>query len=180
MRDLSDKSAVQVEALPQTGMITLRVELTEPGLGETLARLGLSLPATREILTEGAGQIAWMSPDELMLIVPLAEVQATIDTLKDGLSDAHVLVADVSDARARFALSGPGARETLAKLCPVDLAPGHFQPGELRRTRLAQVAGAFWMTGPESFEIVCFRSVADYVERLLRDAAAMGVEGLSL
>lgn len=180
MRDLSDSSAVRVETLPQTGMITLRLELTDPSLDETLSRLGLSLPATREILTAGARQIAWMSPDELMLIVPLDEVQATIGTLKDSLSDAHALIADVSDARARFALSGPVARETLAKLCPVDLAPGRFEPGELRRTRLAQVAGAFWMTGPESFEIVCFRSVADYVDLLLRDAAAMGVEGLSL
>jgi sarcosine oxidase subunit gamma len=59
----------------------------------------------------------------------------------------------------------------MAKLCPVDLAPGSFGPGQIRRTRLAQVPAALWMDSDDSFRIVCFRSVAQYVFDVLRTAA---------
>ena len=86
----------------------------------------------------------------------------------------HHLVADVSDARAVIALSGAGAREVLAKGAPVDMAQDRFGPAEIRRTRLGQVAVAFWMTGPETFELVCFRSVAGFVFDWLTVAAQPG------
>ena len=35
----------------------------------------------------------------------------------------------MSDARAVFQVSGPSAREVMAKLCPVDLSPEAFKPG---------------------------------------------------
>ena len=38
---------------------------------------------------------------------------------------------------------------------------------------------AFWMTGPDAFELVCFRSVADYAGKLLASAAG-NVEGIAL
>jgi sarcosine oxidase subunit gamma len=62
----------------------------------------------------------------------------------------------------------------MAKLAPVDFAPGAFGPGDFRRSRLAQVAGAFWMEEDGSFCIICFRSVADYVFKLLKVAAQPG------
>ena len=80
------------------------------------------------------------------------------------------------NARAMVRLSGKGAREVLAKLSPVDLAPGSFGPGDFRRTRVAQVAAAFWMEADESFRIVCFRSVAEYLFGVLKVAAQPGSE----
>ena len=65
-------------------------------------------------------------------------------------------------ARAVIRVTGAGARETLAKLCPVDLAPGTFTPGMVRRTRLGQIPAAFWLDGRGAFHLICFRSVADY------------------
>ncbi|MDP5334258.1 MAG: sarcosine oxidase subunit gamma, partial [Paracoccaceae bacterium] len=58
-----------------------------------------------------------------------------------------------------------------AKLAPVDLHPAHVGPGDVRRTRLAQVAGAFWMPEAGQINVVCFRSVAQYVFDLLCTAA---------
>jgi len=81
---------------------------------------------------------------------------------------------DVSDARAVFDLSGPRARDVLAKLCPVDLSQDTFTVGMFRRTRMAQVPAAFWLRGPETFRIVCFRSQAQYVFDLLKVAAQPG------
>ena len=80
----------------------------------------------------------------------------------------------MSDARAVFRLDGPGAREVLAKGAPVDLAPAAFGPGDFRRTRLGQVAAAFWMPEPEVFDLMCFRSVAGFVADWLATAARPG------
>ena len=90
------------------------------------------------------------------------------------LEGEHALVVDVSDARASFIVRGRAARDVMAKLAPVDLAPGQFEPGMFRRTRLAQVPVAFWMPTPEMFQLVCFRSHAVYVRDLLETAAAPG------
>jgi sarcosine oxidase subunit gamma len=48
-------------------------------------------------------------------------------------------------------------------------------PGELRRTRAAQVAAAFWREG-DGYTLVCFRSVAGYVMGLLSHSALPGSE----
>jgi sarcosine oxidase subunit gamma len=45
-----------------------------------------------------------------------------------------------------------------------------------RRSRLAQVPAAFWMPDAETFQIVCFRSVARYMFDLLSIAAQPGSE----
>jgi hypothetical protein len=72
--------------------------------------------------------------------------------------------------RGRSRMSEVPAREALAKLCPVDLAPGVFEAGEMRRTRLAQVPAAFWWE-EDGFTLVCFRSVAQYAFDVLKGAA---------
>jgi sarcosine oxidase subunit gamma len=91
------------------------------------------------------------------------------------LGTTHALAVNVSDARAMFRVSGgAAAREVLAKLCPVDMSPGVFKSGMFRRTRMAQVATAFWMDDNEDIYIICFRSVAQYVFDLLKTAAQPG------
>ena len=64
----------------------------------------------------------------------------------------------------------------MAKLAPVDLSPDAFKLGMFRRTRMAQVAAAFWMVDDTTFQIVCFRSNAQYVLDLLKVAAQKGSE----
>lgn len=166
-----------VAEAPLQGMITLRGDLTDASLvAAATAATGAAMPGTRQITTAAEGALAWMSPDELLLLVPHAQAPAITRTLSDALSGIHAMAVEVSDARAVFTVSGVGAREVLSKLCPVDLAPGRFAPGEIRRTRIAQVPAAFWMSTPDEFTVVCFRSVAQYVFDLLRQSAQPGGE----
>ncbi len=191
-----------IEEIGPLGMVTIRGDLADPALATALGRvLGLDLPAARRIVgaggnlagdgaaPAGAGQgaagfaLAWMSPDELMAILPYRAVADVVARLRDALGAAHFTVVDVSDARAVFRITGARAREVLAKLAPVDLHPGSFRAGEIRRTRLAQTAAAFWIDpsaaapgGGESFMLVSFRSVAAYVFGLLETAARPGGE----
>ncbi|MEQ8900386.1 MAG: sarcosine oxidase subunit gamma family protein [Roseovarius sp.] len=160
-----------------TGMITLRGDLSSAEVKAAVQKaVGLDVPAQRQALSGQGTAVLWMSPDELLLICAYYGVAETIATLEAALKGQHFLAVNVSDARTYMQLSGAGAREVLAKLCPVDLSEAAFTPGMFRRTRMAQVPAAFWLDEDGTFHLICFRSVADYAFNLLKTAALPGGE----
>jgi sarcosine oxidase subunit gamma len=71
-------------------------------------------------------------------------------------------LSDQSDARCIVEISGPKARETLAKLAPVDLHPRVFQKHTTALTVLGHVAGQITQIGDEpTFQLMVFRSFAE-------------------
>lgn len=159
------------------GMITLRGDLDSKHIRKAaIAVAGVDFPGARMCNCEGESGIAWMSPDELLVMCPYAEVPAALEKIHQAKDKHHALAANVSDARAVFQVKGPYAREVMAKLAPVDLDASVFTPGMFRRTRMAQVPAAFWMRDDETFQVICFRSVAQYVFDLLKIAAQPGSE----
>jgi sarcosine oxidase subunit gamma len=56
------------------------------------------------------------------------------------------------------------------------MRPSSFAVGTMRRTRMAQVAAAFWMRDARTIDVICFRSVSEYVFGILSVAAAEGAE----
>ncbi|MEM0949060.1 MAG: sarcosine oxidase subunit gamma family protein [Pseudomonadota bacterium] len=169
------EGAARIEEAGLRGMITLKGDLGAAKLKAAVrAVTGCDLPGQRGVEVAGTRGLCWMAPDELLVLVPYTGVAETLAALDQGLKGLHYLAENVSDARAVFVVSGDGAREVLAKLSPADLRPATFGPGEMRRTRLAQVAAAFWMREDGAFEIICFRSVAGYVFNLLSNAAEPG------
>ena len=159
------------------GMITLRCDLSSKSLNDTVHNLtGMEVPGQGDARFMEEWGILWMSPDELLVFCPPDEAVAATVELEAALEATHALVADVSDARTVFAVSGAGSREVLAKLTPADIAPDRLRPGMVRRSRLAQVPAAFWLAAENSFRVICFRSVAGYVFDLLSTAATSGSE----
>ncbi|THD72661.1 sarcosine oxidase subunit gamma [Thalassobius vesicularis] len=174
------KGAITVQEVGPQGMITLRGDLSDAAFGAAVAQVtGASVPGQRKITHAGANAVAWMSPDELLILLPYAEVGAAVSSLNAALAGTHFLAVNVSDARALFRVTGkPGpVREVIAKLAPADLSPDAFALGDIRRTRLAQVAAAFWLTQEGEANLVCFRSVARYAFDLLATSAAAGPVG---
>lgn len=155
------------------GMITLRAKGVKALDKAVKAVTGTKLPAQRRIEVNGDRACGWMSPDEYLLIVPYAEVAASLASLAKALAGEHHLAVDVSDARAVFRIEGEKASQVLRKLSPVDFET--LEPGELRRSRAAQVAAAMWQQDG-GFTLVCFRSVAAYVMGLLTHSAQPGSE----
>jgi sarcosine oxidase, subunit gamma len=175
LQGASHKGFAEVAEAGLKGMITLRGDLSSAKMKKAVkAATGTAVPAARRIVTGEGKAAAWMSPDELLILVPYEAAQEKVAALQNALEDEHHLVADVSDARAVFTVKGPKADQVLMKLCPVDF-PG-LAEGEIRRTRAAQVAAAFWKSGPEEFTLVSFRSVAGYVMGLLETSARAGSE----
>jgi len=152
-------------------MITLRGDLSASALVAVVqAVTAQTMPATGQAFVVGQRGVAWMSPDELLVMVPYADVAAVLSQFEAALTGQHALAVDVSDARAVFQVIGPDAHEVLARVCPVDLHADSFGPGQFRRTRMAQIAAAFWRH-ENGFDVICFRSVADYAGRVLQNAA---------
>lgn len=166
---------VRVAEVGLRGMITLRGDLSSVALAGALRSVtGAEMPGQRQISTGAKGSVAWMSPDELLIMVDYADAAKTVHALQAALGEEFATVVDVSDARAVFTLSGPQTRDVLAKICPVDFAG--FGVGEIRRTRAAQVAVALLRMNQDEFTLVCFRSVALYMWDLLTTVARPGGE----
>jgi len=168
---------VMVQEEPPQGMITLRGDLVSPPVQKAVkACTKTVVPQQGWVVFEGNDQAVWMSPDELLLLVPYTDISARLEKIKKAMNGEHFLAENVSDARAMFTASGPGVREVLAKLTPADVSAQSLAPGHVRRTRLAQVPAAFWLEDDETCRIICFRSVAQYVFDLLKTAAAPETE----
>jgi len=164
-----------VEEAGLVGMIALRADLSLAKVAKAVqAACGADMPAPLKITTGAKGSVAWMSPDELLLFVAYDHVVGVAARLEKALKTSHALAVNVSDARAVFRLTGARAHEVIMKLSPADIRT--MAPGDFRRTRLAQVPAAFHMPDENTFEIIAFRSVGEYVFGLLSRAAQAGGE----
>lgn len=163
---------VKVFEIGPVGMISLRAKADVPGLqAAIMAAVGTAVPAQRQIEIAGEKAAGWMSPDEYLLLLPYGETDAALAAIATALAGQHHLAVTLSDARAVFRIEGAKADQALAKLSPVDFAT--LGAKELRRTRAAQVAAAFWRDG-DGYTLVCFRSVAGYMMGLLSHSAMPG------
>ncbi|WP_114285335.1 sarcosine oxidase subunit gamma [Candidatus Halocynthiibacter alkanivorans] len=168
---------VSIKEAGLRGMISVRGDFAAASFTKAVSALtGADFPAVNEAKFAGDYAILWMSPDELLILCAYENAQADADKLAADLAGEHALVANVSDARALFAMSGELLREALMKLTPANVSEDAFKPGQVRRTRLAQAAAAVWMLEDGSVEIMCFRSVGDYMFKLLCNAANPGAE----
>ncbi|WP_299191498.1 sarcosine oxidase subunit gamma [uncultured Litoreibacter sp.] len=168
---------VTVTEMGLRGMITLRGDLSSAKLKKAVKAVsGVDVPGVNSCVLKGDQAVAWMSPDELLLMCPHDRADTAVEKLSTALKGQHFLAANVSDARAVFQVQGQAAREVIAKLAPVDMSPDAFPAGHFRRTRLAQTPAAFYMPDAQTVELICFRSVAGYVFDLLSRAATLGAE----
>ena len=175
------QSSLPVRRVLSTGMITVRGDLRSPRMQQVLESASLGkIPQTGKFCTDNDRFIAWMSPDELLLIVPGDVVAELAASLSQELVSLPGLAVDVSDARVLFEIVSPAVRDILAKETPADMLPSAFGHNTVRRTRLGQVAVAIWLPKPGQARLVCRTSEASYVEELLNSSCSSAVPGLFL
>lgn len=174
MSEVLFNSLVRITAPPPRALLVLRGDAAVQNLA--LGALGLTVPGQRRIVAAGGRMAGWMAPDEVLILLPPEQLAPALADLRALLEGQHHLLADISDSRALFRLEGRRWREVLAKAVPVDLAPGRFEPGELRRSHAGQVAVAFWAEGADAAMLICMRSVAGYLRELLATLARPGSE----
>jgi sarcosine oxidase, subunit gamma len=145
-------------------------------LAEAIERAGSEAVRLREIpfLTQlnvraadeprpDIGAVLRLGPDEWLVVAP-----------EDAAPELHGdAVVDVSGWRTTLELSGPRARDVLAKGCSLDLHPSVFGVGAHAQTLLAQAQAIVWLVDEEPvFRLLVRSSFAAYVATWLLDAMA--------
>jgi sarcosine oxidase subunit gamma len=138
-------------------------------------RLGVPLPLepnTHVATADGARRVAWLGPDEWLVLDTAPEDDPDLEADLGPLVAGAGAVIDVSHGRAGLALAGPGARELLEHGCPIDLHPRSFVPGRAAQTELA-LAHALLLAIDDAptVQVLVRPSFAGYLADWLTDAA---------
>ena len=77
-------------------------------------------------------------------------------------------ISDQSGGRTVLRISGPRARDVLAKGLPIDLDPRGFPLGSAATSTISLMGVQLWQTGdPQSYDLAIFRSVSQSFWRWL-------------
>lgn len=118
-------------------------------LGAALKAMGLGWPDPGQSRRKGEAAILWSGMDQAFLIgadpAPL-----------EGLA----ALTDQSDGWARMRIKGAGAEAALARLVPLDLRAQVFAEGQVARTGLNHMMLHIGRSGPDTFDLMVFRSMA--------------------
>jgi sarcosine oxidase subunit gamma len=118
-------------------------------LAKALKALGLSFPAPNQVSSKDDARLVWTGRDQAFLI----------GAAPQGL-DGLAALTDQSDGWAALRLDGPGAGDVLARLYPLDLRAAAFPVGRVARAPLNHMSSILMRPGPQSFEMLVFRSMA--------------------
>lgn len=175
--NIADDS-VTIAERPFLGHLNLRGKAQEIGVSVKEV-FGVDLPTEPNTVSiDGAGIALWTGPDEWLLIHRSDEDVSRVDDLARHASDKHVSIVDLSSAQTVIYVTGSRARDVLARGCPLDLHSRVFGPGQCAQTHFGHIPVTVWLDNskpdPQSdpwFNVVVRRSFADYLWRLLDDAA---------
>jgi sarcosine oxidase subunit gamma len=139
-----EEAAAGVIVAPRESLGLATMMAFDGKVDELRARLralyGFEAPA-RPVIAQGHGlDLAWAGPEQWLAVSGERTVAERLAEELKGLA----AVTDQSDARAVLRVSGPKAREALAKGCPIDLHPRAFRPGDTVLTAIAHVGVQIW------------------------------------
>ncbi|MHB2167872.1 sarcosine oxidase subunit gamma [Alsobacter sp. R-9] len=165
----------------------------EGALGAALsAAFGLSLPPGGKRIEGAAGTAGeglslvfagpgqWLAVAERSLLAPLcggdslspAAGARFADTLRQAVGQSASVI-DQSDGRGVLRLSGPRARDVLAKGTGIDLHPRAFAPGDAAMTWCAHVDVTLWQRDAEpTYDLVIPRGFAGSFWHWLEESSA--------
>jgi len=174
-REHRGTAGVAMAERPFQGILDLRGREQEFGAGFEAA-FGFALPAAGAAAGKGRITAFRLGPDEWWLVTPDDDGKSA-DKLAEAAASGRASVTDIGESRACIQVSGPRARDLLAKGCPLDLHPRVCGPGAVAQSRVAKAevllhlaAGERARGGP-AFDLYVARSFADYLWRWLEDAA---------
>lgn len=109
--------------------------------------VGAGFPPPNRATGKAEARCIWVGPGQAMVMGP-------------SVSPPGAAVTDQSDAFAIVAVTGPLAEKALARLTPIDVRLTVFKRGHTARTLLNHMTCSITRTGPTTFEIMVFRSMA--------------------
>jgi sarcosine oxidase subunit gamma len=170
------EAGVEMGERPFPGIVGLRGEHKSVSAAVELA-LGLALPAEPNT-TASKGKAGaktrvealWLGPDEWWVLG--ADAGKLADKLVKALDGQPAAVTEVGESRTCIRVSGPHARDLLAKGCALDLHPRVFAAGACAQGQLAKATVLIHQVDDEpAYHVYVLRSFAEYLWLWLEDAA---------
>ncbi|MEK9752286.1 MAG: sarcosine oxidase subunit gamma family protein [Rhodospirillaceae bacterium] len=120
--------------------------------------------------------IIGLGPDEWLVVTAPTMGDGVATRLRAALAGQFATVVPVGYGRTTIRVSGPNARDVLAKGTSIDLYPAAFGPGRAAETMIARSSALIRCVAagrgkPPCFEIVVAASFAEYVWTWLEDAS---------
>lgn len=138
------------------------------------SQYGLALPSSQMRVEGHDLAILWSGPDQWLAVAERTndrDLERELKPLLAGLA----AVTDQTDARSILRISGPRAREVLAKGVPIDLHPRVFGPGSVAITHASHIGIMLWqLDAVPTYEIAVFRSFAQSLADWLEASAGLG------
>lgn len=129
---------------------------------------GMALPAANRATGKEGARAIWFGREMIMLAGPEP----------DAALNAYAAITLQSDAWTTVQLSGARAEDVLARMVPVDLRAATFKRGHTARSLVQHMNGSITRTGPQSFVVMVFRSMARTLlhdlQRAMESVAARG------
>jgi sarcosine oxidase subunit gamma len=155
--------AVALREIPFVAQVNVRADAA--------AAAALGLPAAGNTVAAGGERtLLWLGPDEWLAVGPDGDAPALAAEL-EAANTGWVTTVDLSSNRTVLELTGPLARDVLAKGCTLDLHPRAFGHGRCAQTALAR-AQVILVARGDAFRIYVRGSFATYLATWLLDAMA--------
>jgi sarcosine oxidase subunit gamma len=140
-------------------------------------RFAIDLPTTPRRVADGPLQFIWAGPGRWLAAASDLSPVAFESDLRGALAGL-ASVTGQSDGRSIIRVSGPRAREALAKGVPLDLDPRAFAADDTAMTVVAHINVHLWQRdAAPTYDFAVFRSFAgSFCEWLLDAAAEFGVK----
>ena len=166
-----DPAAVVLTAGPPLVLLDLRCRDRSALDGFLKKPAGLASPPVAQAASGARGTLFRFGPDWWQL---RCADRKLADRLLKADAGGPVGATDISDAWLAIGISGPKAREVLAKAATVDLHPDAFPAGSAARTlfgRITVVIARLEDGEPAAFDVTVSRSNARFLWNWLADAA---------
>ncbi len=170
--DLSALSsdAIRVTEIRDLGFVVLRVHPATAGVSEAMVRLGIELPETMGMTDSTDSRLVkWISPDEYLVTLPLAEKDAFIQEATEALKGIFSAVVDNSGGYSLLKIAGSQYQEMLSKLTFYDLR-GNLPVGKVVSTLMTKAPVIFYRTEEDALMCMVRWSFADYAWKILLKA----------
>ncbi|WP_084350968.1 sarcosine oxidase subunit gamma [Millisia brevis] len=137
---------------------------------------GLPVPGVGEVRRDGDTLVAWLGPQEWLVVREDIAPWIAEAELVAAIGDAGAVV-DTSGQRTILEISGPAARTVLMMGSSIDLHPDVFGSDRVVQTDLARANVILYRTAdPDTFRVLVRASFARYLADWLADAAVEYLE----
>lgn len=139
--------AAGVTLSERTGLALFVISAAAGKASEVAAKMasvtGLDLPMGSNRVSKSGFAVIGTAPGQWLVVAESKEARALPAMLAVALKGLATVV-DLSDGKAVLRISGPRARDTLAKGCSLDLHRSAFNPGSAGTTPVALIDCVIW------------------------------------